>query len=401
MMLAWVLALCLIPLSECTHLAFKNLNTSVFINPSLTTSKGGNAACITGKIPVGVTANVTNWAVDVPSNQLATTDFVDIATSTAFSDLDELIEGTQLLQKTYNIWVELCVPAQQAQIQNQSIQILTHGAVLDHTYWDFTSGYSYVDAAAQAGLVTLNYDRLGIGKSDHPDPLLEDQGNVALEVLHGLVSIVRSNVLGCAFKKVIAVGHSFGSQTTVATISKYPEDFDAAIITGLAKEAGTDWQQRAEISFGLLQANLVPGRFRGLPNGYLAPGSVAGVQLVFFKYPYFDPAILNATFDNIQTFSAGEMLINPTSAFLGNPQVLAAWKQPVLIMLGEHDFAGCGLSCSTPQNQANLTLTGMFPSADPGLSRSVIIDDSGHSINLHFNATFVYKTQTDWVNQLD
>jgi hypothetical protein len=290
MMLAWVLALCLIPLSECTHLAFKNLNTSVFINPSLTTSKGGNAACITGKIPVGVTANVTNWAVDVPSNQLATTDFVDIATSTAFSDLDELIEGTQLLQKTYNIWVELCVPAQQAQIQNQSIQILTHGAVLDHTYWDFTSGYSYVDAAAQAGQVTLNYDRLGIGKSDHPDPLLEDQGNVALEVLHGLVSIVRSNVLGCAFKKVIAVGHSFGSQTTVATISKYPGDFDAAIITGLTKEAGTDWQQRAEISFGLLQANLVPGRFRGLPNGYLAPGSVAGVQLVFFKYPYFDPA---------------------------------------------------------------------------------------------------------------
>ena len=95
------------------------------------------------------------------------------------------------------------------------------------------------------------------------------------------------------------------------------------------------------------------------------------------------------------------MLINPTSAFLGNPQVLAAWKQPVLVMLGEHDFAGCGLSCSTPQNEANLTLTGMFPSADPDLSRSVIIDDSGHSINLHFNATFVYKTQTDWVNQLD
>lgn len=221
MMLDWVLALCLIPLSECTHLSFKNLNTSAFINPSLTSSKGGNAACITGKLPVGVAANVTNWAVNVPSNQLSTTDFVDLATSTAFSDLGELIEGTQLLQKTYNIWVELCVPTQQAQIQTPVIQILTHGAVLDHTYWDLTSGYSYVDAAAQAGLVT-NYDRLGIGKSDHPDPLLEDQGNVALEVLHGLVSTFRFNVLGYAFTKVIAVGHSFGSQTAVATISKHP-----------------------------------------------------------------------------------------------------------------------------------------------------------------------------------
>jgi hypothetical protein len=59
--------------------------------------------------------------------------------------------------------------------QHHSVQVLVHGATYGHSYWDFTfqpDMYSYVKYMTNAGYATFNFDRIGIGVSDHPPAAL-------------------------------------------------------------------------------------------------------------------------------------------------------------------------------------------------------------------------------------
>ena len=71
---------------------------------------------------------------------------------------------------------------------------------------------SYVDAAADAGYATFSYDRLGVGASDHPDPIEVVQASLEVEVAHALIQALRDGVIGGnTFYKVVGIGHSLGS----------------------------------------------------------------------------------------------------------------------------------------------------------------------------------------------
>lgn len=201
--------------------------------------------------------------------------------------------GKIRFDKTYQIFVKYCAPSSTATNGTipRSIQVLTHGAALDHSYWDFGPGYSYQHAAAAAGLATLSYDRLGIGKSDIPNPLTEVNTMSALEILHGLNTMVRSGGLGHSYSKIIGVGHSLGSGLTQTIPAKYPSDFDAIILTGFVSSPLPTITAGA---LGFLKANDNP-RLRHLPDGYILPGVPTGVHLSFFKYPNFDPASKHLT----------------------------------------------------------------------------------------------------------
>ena len=60
------------------------------------------------------------------------------------------------------VFAEFCRPAH---LDRQApVQLLLHGATYDHTYWS-----AYARLAAARGFATLNLDRLGYGRSDHPD----------------------------------------------------------------------------------------------------------------------------------------------------------------------------------------------------------------------------------------
>lgn len=135
--------------------------------------------------------------------------------------------------------------------------------------------------------MTLSYDRLGCGLSEHPDPLNDVQGPAAMEVLHGLFLLSRSGVFGRGFSKVIGVRHFIGSKTTGATLSKYPANFDAILHTRYAFENAPGAGN--VVATGLGSVKDVP-RLHHLPDGYLVPKSREGVHICFFKYPNFEPA---------------------------------------------------------------------------------------------------------------
>src|SRR5579871_5834904 len=107
----------------------------------------------------------------------------------------------------YNVATWLCW---QGSLTGKTVQLLVHGYTYDHTYWDFPyqyPNYSYVTAAVQAGYATLDFDRLGVGLSDHPTPELLTVVSEAY-VLHELVQDLRNGVFQSMYApKVIIVGH--------------------------------------------------------------------------------------------------------------------------------------------------------------------------------------------------
>src|ERR687885_1934552 len=83
-----------------------------------------------------------------------------------------------------------------------TVQLLVHGIVTTHLYWDFpldNAYYSYVRAATAAGYATFNVDRLGAGASSRP-PSTDVTISSGTTALHSLIQQLRSGA---------AVGHPF------------------------------------------------------------------------------------------------------------------------------------------------------------------------------------------------
>lgn len=271
------------------YLAPNLFNTTILRDIEYSASHGGAASCVAGRITVSISFEAHQWTVDVPTSLEAVTQFNIMSSSYDSDQLAELSTGIKRVDKSYQIWVRYCAPVDEAR-QNkhpQSIQVLTAGGCLDHRYWDFAPGYSYVDAAAAEGMATFSYDRLGTGLSDHPDPLLEAQGSAGAEVLHEVVTLLRSGALNFKFSKIIGVGHSFGSAIVNKAVSNYPSDLDAILHTGFAWQFGPRVGENTVLHLGPPQ--LAP-HLRHLPNGYFVPTTEVGLHYSLFTYPEFDPA---------------------------------------------------------------------------------------------------------------
>src|SRR5262245_13412419 len=68
---------------------------------------------------------------------------------------------------TYHVTGQLCYKSNNKNI----VHLLISGATYSRAYWDFPlqpQHYSYVRALTNAGYATFNFDRIGIGESDHP-----------------------------------------------------------------------------------------------------------------------------------------------------------------------------------------------------------------------------------------
>ena len=91
--------------------------------------------------------------------------------------------GNRLVEGKYGIGGNLCVPKDTAKLTAvQTIEILTHGVGLEKSYWDIAPGYA-----------TFAYDRLGVGQSDHPDPIQVVQAFIEVEIIHGLAQLFRKD----------------------------------------------------------------------------------------------------------------------------------------------------------------------------------------------------------------
>ena len=198
--------------------------------------------------------------------------------------------GSSVISGSYKLGITLCYPANASSVGKvQTVQVLTYGAGFDKSYWDIAPGFSYVDAAADAGYATVAYDRLGVGDSDHPDPLQVVQCPADVEILHGLVQLLRTEGFASkVFKRVIGVGHSYGSIVQLAHNAKYPKDVDATILTGFVNNLANFPYSTVAFNPSIARSN-DPARFGELDSGYLVHDTRISVQLPYFRHPFYDP----------------------------------------------------------------------------------------------------------------
>ncbi|PVI01824.1 hypothetical protein DM02DRAFT_524272 [Periconia macrospinosa] len=307
--------------------SFGSLAATGLTDAAFLYSAGRKAVCVTGLIDVPVVANTTIVNYLGPANNFELTEFITNFArkdSTAFA---AYIGDTRQVSDTFSIFSKLCVPNDAAKASRlSSIQFLTHGGTTDHNYWDFAAGYSYVDAAAEQGYATFSYDRLGTGRSDHPDPKQVVQAPLQVDLAHVLIQKIKSgSVGGIHFNSVVGVGHSLGSALTQGIASKYPSDFSALALTGHSQ--GSDGGTIGFAAAAQQIANTLPDRpeLKRLPNGYFSLGPIPQtLQFAFFYYPFFNTTLFTQEFNTRQTNAIGETL---TLGSLYTPAT--AYTQPV------------------------------------------------------------------------
>ena len=168
--------------------------SSVFLLSFLgTTPCLANPTCTYLEIPIKATAS--NQVFPVPTD-------LDYSKPGAISALIQTVIGNVIatyptVPTTFDgiVAARYCEP--QVQVANRSdvIQMFVSGVTENNLYWfglGYPNGfdgdkYSTVDYASKQGYPTLAIDRIGVGNSTRPDPILEQQVPLEEAVNHELV----------------------------------------------------------------------------------------------------------------------------------------------------------------------------------------------------------------------
>jgi pimeloyl-ACP methyl ester carboxylesterase len=283
----------------------------------------------------------------------------------------------------------------QGNVNHQTVQLLQAGLSYDHNYWDWPQQpqkYSYVRAANESGYATFNIDRLGTGQSDHPvDPntlTTESEAYVA----HQLVQDLRSGSIGSVhFEKVIAVGHSFGSQVTAYEAATYG-DVDGVILTGSLHDLTPE-------TFTVIAPTFYPAQLdpkfagSGLAPGYLT--SMPGTRgTSFYNTTFADPEVIAQDEALKETGTGGEL-----ATITDGGAVTSQIQVPVLLTLGAQDLFFChssgDFSCA---GSAAILARESSHFAPQACLEAYVQAESGHDINLHPTAHKGFEAALDWAN---
>lgn len=339
---------------------------------------------------LATTAAVPAQATDAPRHDvvvLGPADSASGADCTALRFPVRQFAGADAVQHVYG---ELCSSGPVD--ASTPVQVLIHGGTYDHHYWDWPyrpERYSYVRAATAEGFATLNIDRLGYGRSDHPNPATLDF-QVAGYVTHQLVQYLRSGAVGPAFETVVLNGHSMGGLTAQHAASTY-QDVDAVIVTGvghdfaatgIAQVADKFYPAALDPKFGLL----------GLPLGYLT--TVPGNRLETFVEPgQVDPAIAEYEERLKDTLSPTELTGITLDSY--NHAITREITAPVLYALGQYDLIWCPTTrdCNTDPQPAK---EGSFYAEGTDYT-SYVVQGGGHSVNMNTVAPDFYRQTFRWL----
>ncbi|KAK5241614.1 hypothetical protein LTS06_012004, partial [Exophiala xenobiotica] len=161
---------------------------------AINTSQRTHGYCKQFSIPVAATSDsAIYYHPRVSSN-------IEARAWAIYTDTWDTPQGVQTVIKNtttsaiFNIHAQLCVPKISGMKQG-ILQIATHGAHYDGRYWDpelDRENQSYVEASLKAGYSILTYDRLGAGRSDHPDAYSVVQAPLELEILRQLTLMARN-----------------------------------------------------------------------------------------------------------------------------------------------------------------------------------------------------------------
>lgn len=291
----------------------------------------------------------------------------------------------------------LCLPA--SPTASTQLDLMTPGTTYNRSYWDWPQNkplYSYVDKTLSAGRATLNYDRIGTGRSSHPFSLDISVQSDAY-VLHQLVQWVKAH----GFTSVNLIGHSYGSIVSVQEAGTY-HDTDRLVITGLTHAldgAGTG----VGVGLPLVIASLYPATLdpqfllSTLDAGYLTtlPGSRGPV----FYSASADPNVIAYDEAHKDLFSEGDVTSEAGTFFLPAPlNTSNAITEPVLLVLGQEDALFCTLPAALDcTNSASLfNAEALYYSAAPSITAK-IIPDTGHDLALHPSANQSFQVIENWI----
>jgi pimeloyl-ACP methyl ester carboxylesterase len=348
-------------------------------------------------IPLFVTADSALYDIPRVDNDIEATAYaVRDSTRTTPKGLQAIIKNTTT-SGTFNIHANLCIP--QSSNKKDVLQIATHGLGYDSRYWDSAyqpEKHSYVEAALQAGYSILTYDRLGVGRSDHPDAYTVVQSPLELEILHQLTVMVRNGTLSSIAEvsnlpsKIIHIGHSYGSFLTYGFLTKYGNLTDGAILTGylvsefLGKLGSTIWSYE-------FAATSSPPFDR--PSGYVV-AKKNGVQNVFFggdSKTAFTPELLDYGNEIKQPMPIGES----ASAYTLIGPSAPDFRAPVQYVLAEFDLGICAGDCKGLANMKVLNET--YPHATA--IEVAVQPNTGHGLPLHNNATAGFQLTFDFLGK--
>lgn len=350
----------------------------------------------------------TNFKIDLPVNNVSTIvlwlpPIEDQYQATSYADTptfrlpSEQENNTTTISRSYSIAGKWCAPFQQSR-EVATLQILTHGIGFDQSYWDFylpdgdDSRYSYVHAAAQAGYSTLLYNRLGNAPSEIADPYTEIQANIELAILTSLTKLVRQGQLPGLPRprRIVHVGHSYGSALVGALAATAPKLSDGIILTGMTANSNYTKNLAAISAFNLANEN-EPDRFPPsiYSNGFITWPNKQANQFAFLHYPDFDPAALEYAEATKQPYTLGQLL---TMSLL--PQTAPDFHGPVLFVAGELDKLVCDGNCTGFLGSDSPTVKAFNGSSSVDV---YVHPGVGHGINIAQNATGVYDVMLDWI----
>jgi pimeloyl-ACP methyl ester carboxylesterase len=255
----------------------------------------------------------------------------------------------------HRVFGEFCRPARLT--PSTPVQLLLHGATYDHKYWS-----RYARLAATRGFATLNLDRLGYGRSDHPDPMTLDLP-AAGYVAHQVVNLLREGRFGPRFHQVVLNAHSLGG--LIAYDTAHRGGVTAMIISGMP----TVEHRRLAAPFPPFYPAEQDPKFasRGWPTGYLT--TMPNTRTEMFHYPgTYTPAVQYLEEAWKDTVPEPELLA------IGTPPTPV--NVPTLSVLGAHDMFYCEETC---------------PPVD------ATIPNAGHSINVSKDAPTFYELTFDWL----
>jgi pimeloyl-ACP methyl ester carboxylesterase len=320
-------------------------------------------------------------------------------------ELDDVLPQCEAMQVAVSLpqvpgatlYGELCV---RAGASPSAVQLLVHGATYNSYYndWPDRPGfYSYVRQMTSAGYATFNIERLGYGRSTHPNSTLSTIQN-GTEALRQVVEKLRNGEIGGrAFSRVIWVGHSLGTLYgwLEASVGK---DVDAFVLTGLLHTVKPSWLALAFQS--AYSANKDP-KFAslGFDDGYLT--FIAGTRAALFYWtPGAQPdevALDERLKDTVSLteFGAAVPLFNSPPVQTAPSQAI---KVPTLLVLGEHDRVTCdedGLVC----NEHNVAQQEGPYYSDEARLRVLVVRNTGHDLQLHRTAPATGEEILGWLSR--
>ena len=349
-------------------------------------------------VSVDISARNGQFNLSTPTTNIDVTNFILNSVQNGHNGTQEILVGYDTIAGTYDLQTTFCQPdsGKDWGHGDKTVQLLTHGIGFDRSYWDISyqyPDYSYVNTAVDKyRFSTFSWDRLGIGMSQHGDPVSEIQAPLEVAALVALTQMLKDGTIPNVpkFDKVVHVGHSFGSVQSFALSRDMPDLSDGLVLTGWSASA-------MYYPYFLLGGNFVSVLGTPLESkyaaGYFTSGNPSGVQTNFFAPNHFDPNILPFAYANGQPVTAGEL-----STIAGAGMGTSTAAVPVLVITGMRDLPYCGGDC-TMNGQANIPAQAqsVLPNASPFDVH--LVPMAGHALNLDIDHASVFESINSWLTQ--